>query len=281
LLAQMEKRRQGTGHAFFQFKKTDTEILRWHDQEEHTIFDVCADDHCQRYQGITRQVSPEVAHAIEDTRGQALMYDGHVCDARFGKCCGGMTNDFENCWEPEPHPYLHAVSDPYCNTTDRQLLATVLNDYDLETQDFYRWTVTYTQQELHDIVTERLGRDLGDILRLEPVERGKSGHLVRLKIVGTEGEFTIGKELEIRRTLSHTHLKSSAFDVEYEYDGQPGQSGNAALPIPSRFIIHGAGWGHGVGMCQIGAAVMATQGHPYDDILRHYYDGAEVKRLWK
>ena len=183
-----------------------------------------------------------------------------------------MTNDFENCWEDQPHPYLHAVSDPYCNTTDRQLLATVLNDYDQETTDFYRWTVEYTQEELHDIITERLGRDLGAIVRLEDVERGKSGHLVRLKIVGTEASFTIGKELEIRRTLSQTHLKSAAFTVDYEYA--------EGSDIPQRFIIHGSGWGHGVGMCQIGAAVMATEGHPYDEILHHYYDGADIKKLY-
>ena len=297
LLAQIEKRKHGTGQSFFQFKKTDTELVRWHDQEEHTIFDVCADDHCQRYQGITRQISSEVQRAIEETRGQTLMSGDQVCDARFGKCCGGITNDFENCWEDNPHPYLHAVRDlippsssldlshdeeaarewilsnppSACNTHDRQLLATVLNDYDQETQDFYRWTVEYTQQELHDLVTERLGRDLGDILALEPVERGRSGHLVRLRIVGSKASFTIGKELEIRRTLSRSHLFSSAFvaDAEDVRDG-----------VPQRFVLHGAGWGHGVGLCQIGAAVLATQGHTYDAILRHYYDGAEIKRLY-
>jgi SpoIID/LytB domain protein len=263
----MEKRKQGTGQAFFQFKRTDSELIRWHDQEEHTIFDVCADDHCQRYQGITRVISPEVRQAIEETRGQALMYEGKVCDARFGKCCGGMTNDFENCWEDQPHPYLHAVSDPYCNTTDRQLLATVLNDYDQETTDFYRWTVEYTQEELHDIITERLGRDLGAIVRLEDVERGKSGHLVRLKIVGTEASFIIGKELEIRRTLSDTHLLSSCFTVE-------------KTPGPN-FILHGRGWGHGVGLCQIGAAVMGEQGFKYTEILSHYYRHSEIRKIYK
>ncbi len=270
LLAQMEKRQKGPAQAFFQFKKTDTELIRWHDQEEHTIFDVCADDHCQRYQGITRQVSDEVQRAIDATRGQVLTSDEQVCDTRFGKCCGGMTNDFENCWEDKPHSYLHAVSDPYCDTHDTALLATVLNDYDQETPDFHDWTVVYTQEELHDIITERLGRDLGPILRLEDVERGRSGHLVRLRIVGQDGEFTIGKELEIRRTLSRTHLKSSNFTVEY--DGQE---------IPQRFVLHGHGWGHGVGLCQIGAAVMASEGHPYDDILHHYYDGAEITKVYE
>ena len=270
LLAQMEKRQKGPQQAFFQFKKTDTELIRWHDQEEHTIFDVCADDHCQRYQGITRQVSDEVQRAIDATRGQVLTSDGQVCDARFGKCCGGMTNDFENCWEDKPHSYLHAVSDPYCDTHDSVLLASVLNDYDQETHDFHDWTVEYTQEELHDIVTERLGRDLGPILRLEDVERGRSGHLVRLRIVGQDGEFTVGKELEIRRTLSRTHLKSSNFTVEY---------GEGA--VPQRFVLHGRGWGHGVGLCQIGAAVMASEGHAYDDILRHYYDGAEITKAYE
>ena len=277
LLAQMEKRKKGPAQAFFQFKKTDTELIRWHDQEEHTIFDVCADDHCQRYQGISRQISPQVQRAIEETRGQVLTSEGEVCDTRFGKCCGGQTNDFENCWENQPHSYLHSVSDPYCNTNDRELLATVLNDYDQETQDFYRWTVEYTQQELHDIITERLGRDLGQIVRLEDVERGESGHLVRLKIVGTEASFTIGKELEIRRTLSKSHLKSSNFTVTYE----PKEANGTNEPIiPQRFILHGAGWGHGVGLCQIGAAVMASQGHAYDDILRHYYDGASITKKY-
>ena len=295
LMAQMEKRRLGTGQGFFQFKKTDTELIRWHDQEEHTIFDVCADDHCQRYQGITREISAEAQKAIDETRGQTLMYDDKVCDARFGKCCGGITNDFENCWENNPHPYLHAVRDSFdthdtiavteeaarewilsnppsaCNTHDQQLLSTVLNDYDQETTNFYRWTVSYTQEELHEIITQRLGRDLGDILALEPVERGRSGHLVRLKIVGSEASFTIGKELEIRRTLSRSHLFSSAIVVDSE-DIREG--------VPQRFVIHGAGWGHGVGLCQIGAAVLATEGHKYDEILRHYYDGAEIKKLY-
>ena len=296
LMAQINKRKNGTGHAFFQFTKTNSELIRWHDQEEHTIFDVCADDHCQRYQGISRQISPQVMRAIEETRGQVLTSNGDICDARFSKCCGGVTNDYENCWDNTPHSYLHALRDimgnhepldlsneeaarqwildtppSACNTQDRSLLETVLNDYDQETQDFYRWTVEYSQEELHQLVTERLGRDLGAILALEPVERGRSGHLVRLRIVGSEASFTIGKELEIRRTLSQTHLFSSAFvaDTADIRDG-----------IPQRFILHGAGWGHGVGMCQIGAAVLATQGQPYDSILRHYYDGAQVDKLW-
>ena len=301
LLAQIEKRKQGPTQAFFQFKKTETESIRWHDQEEHNIFDVCADDHCQRYQGITRSISPQVLEAIRQTRGETLMSDGKVCDARFGKCCGGVTNDFENCWEDQPHSYLHAVRDlpstdgirlvtpdlsdekaaeewirscppSACNTQDKEILSTVLNDYDQETQNFYRWTVEYTQQELHDIITERLKQNLGDIVRLEPEERGHSGHLVKLRIVGSERTFTIGKELEIRRTLSQSHLFSSAFIVEHcdIVDG-----------VPQRFIIRGAGWGHGVGLCQIGAAVMGSQGYPYDAILRHYYDGAEIKKLYE
>lgn len=270
LLAQMKKRQEGAAHSFFQFKKTDTEILRWHDQEEHTIFDVCADDHCQRYQGVTRAWSPQVREAIEATRGELLTYDGEVCDTRFGKCCGGQTNDFENCWENEPKPYLRSVSDPYCNTQDAHILSTVLNDYDLETRHFYRWTQEYTQEELHAIITERLGRDLGPILSLEEVERGQSGHLVRLKIVGRDASITIGKELEIRRTLSTSHLYSSAFTPEMldlDADG-----------IPQRIVLHGAGWGHGVGLCQIGAAVMGSQGFTYEQILQHYYHGASITK---
>jgi len=272
LLAQMKKRQSGAAHSFFQFKKTDTEILRWHDQEEHTIFDVCADDHCQRYQGITRAWSAQVREAIEATRGEILTYDGDVCDTRFGKCCGGTTNDFENCWENEPKPYLRSVKDPYCNTSDAHILSTVLNEYDLETRNFYRWTQEYTQDELHDIITKRLGRDLGPILALEEVERGQSGHLVRMKIFGKNHSITIGKELEIRRALSTSHLYSSAFTAEAL---EPDAEG-----IPQRFVLHGAGWGHGVGLCQIGAAVMGSKGFSYNQILQHYYNGAEISKKY-
>ena len=273
LLAQMEKRRSGQTHAFFQFKKTDTEIIRWHDQEEHTIFDVCADDHCQRYQGITRAASPQVAEAIRQTRGEILTHEGTVCDARFSKCCGGLTNDFENCWEDTPKPYLRMIKDPYCNTSDKRILSTVLNDYDLETHSFYRWEKEYTQQELHDIITKRLDKDLGQIISLEEVKRGRSGHLVLMKIVGTKHSIIIGKELEIRRTLSDSHLYSSAFTVEALDANAEG--------VPQRFVLHGSGWGHGVGMCQIGAAVMGANGHKYDDILHHYYTGADVTKLYE
>ena len=273
LLAQMKKRKAGQTHAFFQFTKTDTEIIRWHDQEEHTIFDVCADDHCQRYQGVTRAASAEVAEAIRQTRGQILTYEGKVCDARFSKCCGGMTNDFENCWENVPHPYLRSVKDTYCNTSNKAVLASVLNDYDLETHNFYQWQVEYSQQELADILRKQLDIDFGDILALEEVERGRSGHLVRLKVVGSLRELTIGKELEIRHALSEKHLYSSHFEVE--------ALDRDARGVPQRFVLHGRGWGHGVGMCQIGAAVMGAEGHPYRDILQHYYPGADITRLYE
>lgn len=280
LLAQMEKRRSGQTHAFFQFKKSDTENIRWHDQEEHTIFDVCADDHCQRYQGITRAAQPEVAEAIRQTRGEILTFDGKVCDARFAKCCGGITNDFENCWEDVHHPYLQSVVDPYCNPTRLKsigapsvLLSSVLNDYDLETRNYYRWTREYTQQEISRLISERTGISFGDIIALEPVQRGKSGHIVTLKIVGSKHILTIGKELEIRHALSESHLYSSNFEVEAL---QPDAHG-----IPQRFILHGIGWGHGVGMCQIGAAIMGAEGHSYEDILHHYYTGAAVTKKYE
>ncbi|MBQ0049475.1 MAG: DUF4922 domain-containing protein [Bacteroidales bacterium] len=284
LIAQMQRRQSGQQHAFFQFTKTDQEIIRWHDQEEHTIFDVCADDHCQRYQGITRAVSPQVHEAVCETRGQILTVDGRVCDARFSKCCGGITNDFENCWEDEPKSYLHATVDPFCNLDNpviRRLLMApgtgilhhVLNDYDQQTTDFYHWTVEYTQQELHELLMTRLGIDFGDILSLEAVETGKSGHIVKLRIAGTQRTLIIGKELEIRHALSNTHLYSSNFTVEV-IKPQDKQT-------PDRFILHGKGWGHGVGMCQIGAAVMGAQGHPYAEILRHYYDGIDIETLYQ
>ena len=269
LLAQMEKRRQlsnAGSNDFFSFTKKDDELIRWYDREDHTIFDVCADDHCQRYQGITNAERPSVVEAIKATRGQVLTYEGELCDARFSKCCGGVTEEFQYCWENIPKPYLTSVTCPYCNTHDRHILSQVLNDYDQETPDFYRWTVKYTQKELTELVNGKLKADLGDITDLVPLERGKSGRIWKLRIVGTKGSFTIGKELEIRRTLSETHLYSSAFEVEKDN---------------GHFILHGRGWGHGVGLCQIGAAVMGEEGKKYNDILLYYYRGAEIQKIYE
>ncbi len=298
LLAQIERRKKmsSQGDSFFSFIKKDDEIVRWYDREDHTIFDVCADDHCQRYQGVTRASEPRVAEAVRATRGQVLTHGGEICDARFSKCCGGVTEEFQYCWDNLPRPYLRAVGDSasgrlpdlrveqnarrwivtdeeaYCNTSDKRVLSQVLNDYDTETADFYRWQVTYTQEQLSKLLAEKLRVDFGGIRSLYPVERGRSGRISRLRIEGTERTLTIGKELEIRRALSETHLLSSAFvvDTEGETDG-----------LPARFILHGAGWGHGVGLCQIGAAVMGEQGKTYDEILLHYYRSAEITRLYK
>ena len=268
LLAQMTKRQQmEKGEAsFFSFIKKDDEMIRWYDREDHTIFDVCADDHCQRYQGITKQSSPAVEQAIQATRGQILAYEDEICDTRFSKCCGGQTEEFQYCWEDTPKPYLVSFHDPYCNTNDKHILSQVLNDFDQETPDFYRWTVEYTQDQLSELINRKLKDDFGTIIDLIPLERGKSGRIWKLKIVGTKKTFIIGKELEIRRTLSETHLYSSAFEVEKEGD---------------RFILHGSGWGHGVGLCQIGAAVMGEQGKTYDEILLFYYRNAIIKQLYE
>lgn len=240
-------------------------IVRWYDSEGHSLFDVCADDHCQRYQGITRQTSENVAKAIEATRGEVLMSEGEVCDARFSKCCGGMLEAFENCWQPVHYRYLVPKADPYCNTSDKRILGQVLNNYDQETVNFYRWNVKYTTDELSSLVARKSGIDFGQIIDMIPMERGASGRIVLLKIVGTNRTVTVGKELEIRKWLSESHLYSSAFDVEKNKDG---------------FILHGKGWGHGVGLCQIGAAVMGDQGFSYEEILDHYYPNSELKRLW-
>ena len=268
LLAQMTKRqRQEKGGAsFFSFIKKDDEMIRWYDRDDHTIFDVCADDHCQRYQGITKQSSPAVEQAIQATRGQILAYEDEICDTRFSKCCGGQTEEFQYCWEDTPKPYLLSFHDPYCNTNDKHILSQVLNDFDQETPDFYHWTVEYSQEQLSELVNRKLKDDFGTITDLIPLERGKSGRIWKLKIVGTKKSFTIGKELEIRRALSETHLYSSAFDVEKQGD---------------RFILHGSGWGHGVGLCQIGAAVMGEQGKTYDEILLFYYRNATIKQLYE
>jgi SpoIID/LytB domain protein len=278
LLAQMAKRRQqehGTNN-FFSFSKKDDELIRWYDREEHTIFDVCADDHCQRYQGITHADNPSVVEAIRQTRGQLLMYGDEICDARFSKCCGGRTEEFQYCWENIPKPYLVSVADPYCRlayeetlqpkkANGRSVLAQVLNDYDQETTDFYRWTVSYSTAQLTALVNRKLKLDLGDIEDLIPLERGRSGRIWKLKIVGSKRTFTLGKELEIRRALSETHLLSSAFDVEKTANG---------------FRLNGRGWGHGVGLCQIGAAVMGEQGKSYEEILLFYYHHSEIRKIY-
>ena len=267
LLAQMRRREENSEKkdGFFSFIKKDEELIRWYDREDHTIFDVCADDHCQRYQGITKQTSKAVEQALKATRGCILCYGDEICDARFSKCCGGVTEEFQYCWEDTPKPYLISVEDPFCNTDDKEVLSQVLNDYDQETNDFYRWTVEYTVDELSRLVSEKLKDDFGTITDLIPLERGKSGRIWKLKIVGTKKTFTIGKELEIRRALSESHLYSSAFDVEKTKNG---------------FRLHGKGWGHGVGLCQIGAAVMGQKGYKYDEILLHYYRGAEIKKIY-
>ena len=298
LLAQMERRRchKEASDNFFSFIKKEDEIIRWYDREDHTIFDVCADDHCQRYQGVTRASEKRVAEAVKATRGQVLCHGGEICDARFSKCCGGVTEEFQYCWENVPKPYLRAVTDSlaaalpdlrveqtarkwilgrpaaFCNTTDKRVLAQVLNDYDTETTDFYRWRVEYGQEELSALVSEKLKMDFGGIKALVPLERGRSGRISRLRIEGEKCTLVIGKELEIRRALSTSHLLSSAFVVETEGE---------ADGLPSRFILHGAGWGHGVGLCQIGAAMMGEQGAAYDEILLHYYQDAEIRKLYK
>ncbi|MBO4811075.1 MAG: DUF4922 domain-containing protein [Prevotella sp.] len=269
LLCQMKKRKEERGKrkeggGFFSFIKKDDELLRWYDGGEHTLFDVCADDHCQRYQGIV--VSDKCAEAVRATRGEVLMYGDELCDTRFSKCCGGRSEEYQYCWEDTPKPYLQSVECPWCNTKDKDVLSQVLKDYDQETTDFHDWTMKYTQQELTDLVNRKLKMDIGDIVDLVPLDRGKSGRIWRLKIVGTKRTFTIGKELEIRRALSESHLLSSAFEVEKTPDGT--------------FVLHGHGWGHGVGLCQIGAAVMGHEGKSYRDILLHYYKGAEIKQAY-
>lgn len=270
-------------------KPTDKQHITWYERDAHRHFNVCADDHCQRYQGITRQTSDNVQKAIDATWGEVLLYDGKVCDARFYKSCGGATELFHNCWAEEEHPYLQAVRDAkagtalpdltdeaeaerwirtapeaFCNTTDQRILSQVLNNYDQETTDFYRWKVQYTQEELSKLVQQRSGIDFGTILDLRPVRRGPSARLVELAIVGSKCSMTIGKELEIRKWLSPSHLYSSAFVIDRNKAGD--------------FILTGAGWGHGVGLCQIGAAVMAEQGYTYREILAHYFPGATLEK---
>lgn len=294
LLAQIEKNREiiAQEEKYTTFIETENERIRWYDREDHVNFDVCADDHCQRYQGITRANSniDIVKQAIEETRGQVLKSENKICDARFSKCCGGIVEEFQNCWEDTKFPYLvklrdddstkdipdltqeqesikwiHTRPSAFCNTQDKKVLSQVLNNYDQETTDFYRWQVVYTQTELSELAYRRSGIDFGTIQELIAIERGTSGRLIKLKIVGSKKTMTIGKELEIRRTLSESHLYSSAFTVDKKDD---------------QFILTGAGWGHGVGLCQIGAAVMGEKGYQYNQILLHYYIDATIEKLY-
>lgn len=307
LLVQMKRRKETRSDAanFFSFNKTEEELTRWYDREDHTIFDVCADDHCQRYQGITKASSKHVEQAVKATEGEVLTHNGDLCDARFSKCCGGATEEFQYCWDNDPKEYLsttldkalsqgegdlfgnenvpdltveenaerwiRTAPDAFCNTHDHRILSQVLNDYDQETSDFYRWRVVYTQKELAEIVSDKLKMELGQIVDLIPLSRGKSGRIYRLRIVGTDKTYTIGKELEIRRTLSKTHLYSSAFVVDKQ---------NVENGVPKQFVLTGAGWGHGVGLCQIGAAVMGERGYNYRQILAHYYHNAKIEKIY-
>jgi len=298
LLAQIEKNKNLNKfpEKYQSFYRTDTEITRWYDREDHEKFDVCADDHCQRYQGITRASTPLVEQVVRETSGEVLMYDNLICDARFSKCCGGVTEVFENTWEPVNHPYLQKLADntvepegfslnlenhedaekwingkpdAFCNTTDTAVLRQILNDYDQETNDFYRWTVRYDQTELSRLVFDRTAIDFGQITDIIPLSRGTSGRITRLQIKGTKTTMIIGKELEIRKALSKSHLYSSAFIVEKKLeDGR------------LTFILKGAGWGHGVGLCQIGAAVMGSKGYSYRQILEHYFRGAALNKRY-
>lgn len=299
LMAQIRKNRKivAENAVYTACTETEEETVKWYDREDHTLFDICADDHCQRYQGTTRQTTSKVENAVRQTWGQVLMYEDELCDARFSKCCGGVFETFENCWEPVKHPYLAPQRDAvaehdfpdlridanavkwitteppaFCNTKDPEILGQVLNNYDQETTDFYRWEVSYTQEQLSGLIKKRSGKDYGRIMSLEPLERGTSGRITRLKISGEKKTHIIGKELEIRRTLSDSHLYSSAFVVETK--------GADADGYPETFVLKGAGWGHGVGLCQIGAAVMGSLGYTYECILFHYFIGARLEKAY-
>jgi stage II sporulation protein D len=293
-MLERQKRVKNIGGPARRGRESEEEIVRWYDREDHSLFDVCADDHCQRYHGLTKIISPKASEAVQDTRGVFLVHGEEICDARYSKSCGGRSEVFASAWEDITVPYLPTVSDApvehplvyseqtaalwvnsspeaYCNTKDGNILRQVLPSFDQETTDFYRWTVSYEQEELATLLQTRSNIDFGAIKRLEPLQRGPSGRIVRLRIVGSRCTVVVGKELEIRRWLSPSHLYSSAFVVRTE--------GNTS-GAPNRFILKGAGWGHGVGFCQIGAAVMAAKGFPAERIVKHYFRGAELKKLY-
>lgn len=294
LMAQLNKSNRLKNKKYKSTSLSDSMLIKWYDREDHTLFDVCADDHCQRYQGLTRATNNVVREAINSTRGEVIMYNGEICDARFSKCCGGITELFETCWEPEPHPYLQSFVDydkdeintnktnlsnetdaknwiqnapkAFCNTNNKNILRQVLNSYDQETADFYRWEVSYTTQQLSEIIIRKTGINFGEITDIEAIERGPSGRIIKLRITGTKQTYIIGKELEIRRILSESHLYSSAFIIDHSTE--------------NTFTFRGAGWGHGVGLCQIGAAVMSYNGYEYRDIILHYFRNTTIEKQW-
>lgn len=294
IAAMLQREQKNIGIPSQRTRQSEREVIRWYDREDHDLYDVCADDHCQRYQGMTKIVKDAVTHAVGSTRGVFLVHGGAICDARFSKSCGGLTERYENCWEDTSIPYLQSISDSvhahdtirdereaktwirslpdaYCHTNDRDLLSRILPAVDQETNDFFRWKQEYRQNELEEILHARSGIDFGTLMDITPVQRGPSGRIVRLKIQGAKKTMVVGKELEIRRWLSPSHLYSSAFVVDTVRD---------ASGIPQKWILHGCGWGHGVGLCQIGAAVMASQGKSAEEILMHYYRGSELKGMY-
>jgi SpoIID/LytB domain protein len=298
VLAQVEKKNRPAKEKTESIAQTDDEYIRWYDREDHINYDLCADDHCQRYQGVLKIINDKAISAVEDTRGLVLMHNDEICDARFSKCCGGISESFKNVWEPVEYPYLTPVYDykyeqdifdsdltkenaakkwiksfpqSFCNTNDGELLSTLLPSYDMETKNFYRWTVEYTQEEIAQLINKKSGFDFGNIIDLIPVERGHSGRITKLKVIGSKKTMIIGKELQIRKILSESHLYSSAFVVERR---------DIENEIPGSFILYGAGWGHGVGLCQIGAAVMSSTGYRFDEILSHYYKNALIHKIY-
>jgi SpoIID/LytB domain protein len=299
VLAQLERRNTGkAAEKYSSIHQSEDEFVRWYDREQHTSFDVCADDHCQRFQGITKVTTENAKKAVLQTRGIVLLSEGKICDTRYSKSCGGISEDFENVWETVRVPYLTSVIDykyepenfnidfsnevnarkwitgnpqSFCNTSDKVILSQILIDYDQETTNFFRWIVEYSQKKLAAIIKDKTGIDFGEILDFIPVERGSSSRLIKLRIVGTKKSLTVGKELEIRRILSKNHLYSSAFVVEKIVDKND---------VPEKFILHGAGWGHGVGLCQIGGAVMAEKGYQFDEILLHYFSDVTIKKIY-
>lgn len=299
LLAQLDKSKSAkTEKRSSSVYQTENEIIKWYDREQHKNFDVCADDHCQRFHGVTKVTTEIAIKAVSQTRGVVLLSDDKICDTRYSKSCGGVTEEFENVWEPVKLQYLTSIIDythpsenfnldfsnernarkwilgnlpSFCNTRDKIMLSQILVDYDQETTDYFRWQVEYSQVDLSSIIKEKSGIDFGDILDLIPLERGSSARLIKLKIVGSKKTLIVGKELEIRRLLSPTHLYSSAFVIDKEIGNDK---------VPEKFTIRGAGWGHGVGLCQIGSAVMAEKGYQFDEILLHYFSNALLKRIY-
>lgn len=250
---------------------SDNCISAWEDTADHSGFDVCSDDHCQRYQGLSDMPS-KIKKIVKDTEGMVLTdAEGNLADTRYSKCCGGKTELFSTCWQETDYPYLISQIDPYCDLSSlsaqkrEKLLRDCFRRYDTSATISNEWELTVSRDEIRNRLSNLFGKETGDVIDMKVETRGLSGRAKGLLIKCESGDYHIGKELTIRRLLSKDCLRSSLFDI--------------TLLSDDNFRIKGKGWGHGVGLCQTGAARMALEGASFHEILSFYYPGTKITTI--